>query len=92
METTPLLNAEEPISDHLSNSSPTFRRRAPSSSRGESGSGAIQRIVTQISDMFTPNRSLERTSETDDIDNIYSYLSESIIVTFLSFCCFVIRL
>jgi hypothetical protein len=39
--------------------------------------------------MFTSNRSPEATSTPEDVDNIYSYLGESIIVTFLSFCCFV---
>jgi hypothetical protein len=89
METTPLLTTDEPMRDQVRNSSPTFRRRSSSSDHGQSQTGAIQRIVTQISDMFTSNRSPEARFTPEDVDNIYSYLGESIIVTFLSFCCIV---
>lgn len=89
METTPLLASEEPFPDNISNSSPTsFRRRTPTTV-GHSGEGAISRLATQINDIFSSNRSPE-TPSSPDIEQIYSYLGESVIVTFLSACCLVI--
>jgi hypothetical protein len=86
METTPLLN-DEYTQENVSTSPVSYRRRT-SSIGGHSNGGAVHRIATQITELFSNNRSSEPESPTDS-DSIYSYLGESIIVSFLSVFCLV---
>ena len=89
METTPLLSSEPPEQDNVTSASTiTFRRRNPSS---PNAAGPVSRITTQLSNIFTYNRPQDSESPVD-VEHIYSYLGESVIVTFLSACCLVITI
>lgn len=86
METTPLLASQESSEHLISSPTSTFRQRQSPTRRPSSA--ATNSIVTQISNMFSSTASPEAPSS-PDIENIYSYLGESVIVTFMSICCLV---